>query len=473
MTDELWRLGAVETARRIRDRDIGCREVMAAHLGRMAAVNPGVNAVVVDLTEAALIAAEAADRAVAAGEPLGPLHGVPVTIKENVDVEGQATPNGVAAFADVIAPADAPAVANLRRAGAIVIGRTNTPEFSYRWFTANSLRGATLNPWDAARCPGGSSGGAAASVALGIGAIAHGSDLGGSLRYPAYCCGVATIKPTLGRVPAYNPSAPGERTPAVQIMAVQGPIARNVEDARLGLEVMAGADARDPWQIQAPLVGARPSVPIRVAVADEPAGITADPRVRDAVAAAARHLEDAGYAVEQVKPPAVAEIADKWLALIMAEAAITMRPLAGDVSAPEFVSMLDVSIAAARPLDLKNYMKTLGDRTRLMRDWLLFLDDYPLVLGPVSQEPAFPCDLDLEGTEAFARILEAQRLLVAVNFLGLPAAAVPVGLGGGGLPTGVQIIGQPFREDLCLDAARAIEDRAGGLHDLLWEKIEP
>ncbi|MBI3514529.1 MAG: amidase, partial [Proteobacteria bacterium] len=204
MTDELWRWDAVDVAQAIRLGRVSSREAVASCLQRLDAVNRAVNAVTVVLDEPALAAAAAADQAVKRGDALGPLHGVPVTIKENIDQAGCATTNGVVAFKDVIAETDSPPVANWKRAGAIVIGRTNTPAFSLRWHTDNELRGATLNPWAKTRTPGGSSGGAASSLALGIAPLAHGNDYGGSIRYPAYCCGVAGIRPTLGRVPAFN-----------------------------------------------------------------------------------------------------------------------------------------------------------------------------------------------------------------------------------------------------------------------------
>src|SRR3954471_19434277 len=212
-SSEIWQWSAVETAAAIRSRKVSAEDVTRAHIGRMAAANAALNAVVVDLSEQALETARACDRAQASGAELGTLHGVPVTIKINVDVEGQANSNGVVGLANNIAPGDAPIVANFRKAGAVILGMTNTPEFSLRAFTDNPLHGQTLNPWDPAITCGGSSGGAAASIAAGIGAIAHGNDVGGSLRWPAHCCGVSTIKPTLGRVPAYNASAPDERPP--------------------------------------------------------------------------------------------------------------------------------------------------------------------------------------------------------------------------------------------------------------------
>ena len=216
-------------------------------------VNPKLNAVVVDLSEEALKAAKAADNARTKKTELGPLHGVPITIKENVDYEGRPNPNGVAAQMNIIAPSDAPVVRNLKKAGAIVIGLTNTPEFSFRGFTDNPLHGLTLNPWDPDITCGGSSGGAGAAVAAGIGTIAHGNDIGGSLRWPAHCNGVVTIKPTQGRIPAYNESAAAERPMLAHLMSAQGPLARSVGDVR------ARARSHEPARSAGSLVGPRAS----------------------------------------------------------------------------------------------------------------------------------------------------------------------------------------------------------------------
>ena len=195
MSDELWRWDACDLAAAIRARRISSREAVASCLTRLDQVNPRINAVVDVLADEGLSAADRADEAVAKGATLGALHGVPVTIKIIVDYAGRATTNGVVAFKDRIAPTDSPPVANLRKAGAIIIGRTNVPPFSARFFTSNALYGRTLNPWNAARTPGGSSGGAAAAVATGIGPLAHGTDRAGSVRYPAYACGVIGLRP--------------------------------------------------------------------------------------------------------------------------------------------------------------------------------------------------------------------------------------------------------------------------------------
>ena len=198
-----------------------------------------------------------------AGARLGPLHGVPVTTKVNVDQRGHATTNGVVEFRNVIATEDSPVVANFRKAGAVLVGRTNTPAFSHRWFSDNDLHGATHNPWSKALTPGGSSGGAASAVAAGMGAIAHGNDFGGSIRYPAYACGVLGLRPTPGRIPAFNPSATSDRPITAQLMSVQGPLARSVADVRLALSAMAQGDVRDATWMPVPLDRARTAAPDR------------------------------------------------------------------------------------------------------------------------------------------------------------------------------------------------------------------
>ncbi|WP_373824747.1 amidase family protein, partial [Achromobacter insuavis] len=228
---DLWRLSAVELAARIRRRDVSAVEAAQSALARLEAVNPRINAVVDHRADDALAQAARVDAALARGEDPGALAGVPVTVKVNVDQAGFATTNGVTLQKDVIATVDNPVVANLRKAGAVIVGRTNTPAFSLRWFTGNLLHGNTLNPRDPALTPGGSSGGAASAVAAGIGHLAHGTDIAGSIRYPAYACGVHGLRPSLGRVPAYNAALP-ERTIGGQITAVSGPLGRSIADLR-------------------------------------------------------------------------------------------------------------------------------------------------------------------------------------------------------------------------------------------------
>jgi amidase len=468
MAGELWRMSAVDIAAAIRGGDISCVEAVTAAVDRMATVNGSVNAVVNDLSETALEQARRADEVVRSGVELGPLHGVPVTIKENADQRGLPTPNGLPALAEVLSPDDSPVVTNLLKAGAIVIGRTNTPEFSLRWFSDNPLHGKTLNPWKAEITPGGSTGGGAAAVALGIGAIAHGSDLGGSLRYPAYACGLATIRPSLGRIPAYNPSGAEERPPTFQLMSVQGPIAREVRDVRLAMAAMARGDTRDPWWVPAPIEGPRIDGPLRVAVTKTPVGLTCHPAVAAAVDQAADYLRAAGYAVEEVDPPLVDEVAASWRAILMTDTKVMMEEVIRKFGSADINAVYDGFQASVPEHDLAAYMRAVADRTRLIRAWNLFLEDYPLILAPVCQVPPYPQGEDLKGNDRMREILDEQTLLYAVNLLGLPAAAVPTGLHDSA-PMGVQIIGQRFREDLCLDAAQVIETATGVLTDRLLD----
>jgi amidase len=319
MTDNLWRWQACDLAHAIRTRQISSREAVVSCLARMEQVNSQINAVVDLLADEALTAAERADRSVAAGEAVGPLHGVPVTYKINMDYAGRPTTNGIVAFKDRVAKTDNPAIANWRAAGAIGIGRTNVPPFSARFFTSNALHGRTLNPWNPRRTPGGSTGGGAAAVAAGIGPLAHGSDRAGSIRYPAYACGILGLRPTIGRIPTFNATAPEDNSLTTQITHSQGPLSRTVRDLRLGFETMAASDPRDPWWVPVPVERYNRILPCAVALLSDNPGAETDPAVLDALRAAAKWLEDAGYRVEPAAPPHFEEIARLFFTLIRSE----------------------------------------------------------------------------------------------------------------------------------------------------------
>lgn len=451
-----WRWDAVDLARAIRLRQLSAREATRSVLDRCAAVNPAINAVVEVLADEALAAADAADAAMMRGEAIGPLHGVPVSTKINVDQKGVATSNGCVPLRNLIAAEDSAVVGNLRRAGAILFGRTNTPALSMRWFTENDLHGRTLNPWSAGHTPGGSSGGAAAALAAGIGPIAHGNDLGGSVRYPAYACGVVGIRPSFGRVPAYNPTMTAERPISAQMMSAQGPLARSVRDLRLALSVMAEGDARDPWWMPAPMQGPPTTRPIRVALCADPMGGGVHPAVREAVQRAGRLLAAAGYAVEEATPPDFPGTVSDWEAFSRTEGRIALADgfaKLGDEGAREtFAAMM----ARAPDLDLASWAATAARRTTRQREWAAFLARYPIMLLPVSLEPPFPQGLDLEGTQAFDGVFRAQAPMLVAPLLGIPGVSVPTGLADG-LPMGVQVMAARWREDLALDAAEVIE----------------
>jgi len=460
--DEIWRLSASEIVRAVRSKKISAREVVQAHLDRIEAVNGKVHAVTRVLAEEALAASDEADRTLSRGGEVGPLHGVPMTVKENIDVAGSATTQGVKALAEAVPSLDHPRIGQLRKAGAIPIARTNLPDFGLRWHTESGLHGPTINPWDRTRTPGGSSGGDAVALATGMTPLGNGNDYGGSLRWPAQCCGITSIKPSRGRVPHASALDPGDPPMTLQMFAVEGPMARRVGDVRLALSSMIGADARDPWWTPAPFPGPTLKAPIRVAVTPNPGGGSVHSDVADGLRKAARALEQAGYAVEEVDPPAVEEAAMLWLSLVGAEIRTTLWPPVQEMVSPGAREFMDEFLSRVPEIDLNGYVQGFAARNGLARQWSQFFERYPLVLGPVSTEPPFRVGLDLEGPDASWGIFRSMRLVVAVNLLGFPAAAVPVGVANG-LPQGVQLIGPMYREDLCLDAAEAVENALGVL----------
>ena len=410
MNQDLWSRSAVELAAMIRAREVSCVEVTQSVLGRIATYNGRINAIVADCSDEALRAAEQKDREAGSGTTLGPLHGVPVTIKENIDVAGQATTNGLPAYADLIAPDHSPVVRNLLDAGAIIVGRTNTPELSMRGTTDNPLHGRTLNPWDADASPGGSSGGASAAAAMGFGPIHHGNDIGGSLRFPAFACGLATVKPTLGRVPAYNPSAAAERGLLAQLMSVQGAICREVRDVRLATRVLTGGDPRDPWWVPVPFDGPALDPPIRVAVTCEAHGYPIDPQILAGIERAADVLSDAGYAVERVATPSIMKPAEAWFDVLVSEIAHFLGPAARAHGSETIQTIFEHYQRIGQPVDPAGYRQAIADRTALTRAWNVFLDRYPLVLCPFLMRPMYAWDYDAQGLEAGEGPLHVRHL---------------------------------------------------------------
>lgn len=453
---ELWRLSAVELARRVKAREVSARDAAESALQRLEAVNPMINAVVAYRPEWVLQQADDIDRAIARGEDPGPLAGVPVTTKINVDHAGFATTNGTRLQENLIAEVSSPAVDNLQKAGAIMLGRTNSPTFALRWFTSNQVHGRTLNPRNPLITPGGSSGGGAAAVTAGIGQIALGTDIGGSVRYPAYACGVHGLRPTSGRVPAFNASSP-ERAIGAQLMSAAGPMARTIGDLRLGLLALAAPDLRDPWYMPMPLVGR--DVPLRAALCLRPGGMQIAKEVEDALRDAAQRLADAGWTIEEIDDtPSMRETALLQERLWLGDGFDALSDSVARDGDPGAQAVVNAARLKVKDLPADVISRSLVRRTTLLRQWRLFLDQYAVVLMPVSGELPFPDDLDQQGAAGFDRVWEAQLTMRALPAMGLPGLAVTTQLVNG-VPVGVQIVAAHYREDLCLLAGEAIEAR--------------
>lgn len=470
--DEIWRLSATELATLTRAGDITAEAAVEASITRMQAVNPDLNAVVEDLSIEARTQARALDKARVAGAAPGPLQGVPVTIKINVDQKGHATSNGVTALKDLIAPDDAPVVANLERVGAIVIGRTNTPEFSFRADTDNPLHGRTHNPWGRHISPGGSSGGAGAAVMAGIGALAHGNDIGGSLRFPAAANGAVTIKPGLGRVPAWNPSQKAERGLLAQSMSVQGLITRSAEDLHLAMPTMIAPDIRDPFHVPLPWRGEVLDGPIKVAFSRNTYGYDLHPEVEKALETARDALADAGYIVEEVELPDVFDAGRTGYRALMGEVYAVMKQDVDAAGSDTVRKIFEVYFQEFPPFEGIELLQMMAKRTHYAREWAIFMQQYPLVLTPFLPQPFFKPDRDTEGAEGVHEVLGCAVYSYAMNFIGLPAGCVPARLAPlseGSQPINVQIVARRWREDMAVDACAVIERRVGRFSPHLWD----
>lgn len=471
MTDTpLWQLSATELSALTRAGEVSAEDATRSAIERMHETNGALNAVVVDLSEAAMSRARALD----AGADKGPLHGVPITVKINVDQKGQATSNGLPALKDFIAEGDAPVVRALEAAGAVIIGRTNTPEFSFRADTVNPLFGRTYNPWGRHLSAGGSSGGAGSAVMAGMGALAHGNDIAGSLRFPASANGAVTVKPGLGRVPAWNPSQAAERGMLAQSMSVQGLITRSARDLALAMPVMIRPDARDPFHVPLPWKGETPEGPIKVGFTKETLDAPLHPEVDAALDDAREALTDAGYVVEEITPPSLRELTEVAFRALMTEMDAMSGADLHRLSSDEMRGILAQYLAAAPAYDFEDYLRAVAMRTRFARQWALLLEEYPLVLTPFLPMPFFTAGRDAEGDEGAAEILAASAWSTAVNFMGLPAGNVPsrlAALDTGVQPIGVQIIGRRWREDLIVEAMVAIESGIGPMAPRLWSRM--
>jgi amidase len=459
---KIWQLSATELAQHIAHRELSSTEVVEAHLARIEAVNPALNAIVRVLCDEARKAAALADQMLSAGEKVGPLHGVPFTVKENIDMAGLPTTWGVPALAQAIVPKDAPVVERMRAAGAIPIARTNLPDMALRVHTVSSLHGLTRNPWHPGRTAGGSSGGEAAALASGMTPIGLGNDIGGSLRNPANACGIASIRPSAGRVPDAGYVPAEDHLLAVQLMNVQGPMGRRVADVRLGLKILIGAHPRDPWSIDAPFEGAPVARPIRVAVVAEPPGGSTDPKVAATVRRAAQALADAGYAIEEVCPPRYEDAVSCWARFIMGDFASVLALLSPMMGTDARTFLDNFGKAVPALADTTAYSQLMIERDGIARAWSMFAAERPLLLTPTWTQLPFEHGFDSATPEGTAATKELMRPVVPANLLGLPSACVPAGRDEAtGLPIGVLVTGRRFREDLCLEAAEAIETRLG------------
>lgn len=461
MGTELWARGALELAEMIARREVSSVEVIQAHIDRIEAVNPALNAIVRRLDEQALAAAADADRAVAAGDALGAFHGVPFTVKENIDLAGTPTTSSLVAFAEAIVAVDAPVVERMKGAGAIAIGRTNLPDLGLRVATESSLHGITRNPWNAGLTAGGSSGGEASSLASGMSPIGLGNDIGGSLRNPAHCCGITSIKPSTGVVPSAATLPPENFSLMFQLMAVEGVMARSVADVRAGLITVAGPHVRDPLALPVHLADIAGGRRLRVALLAEPPGGTTHPGVASAIRHAADVLADHGAEVVEAAPATFERSIELWGALLMTDIAQNV-PMIEMVMGEEGMKFLRSAIEVFPVGDLGSFTSMLAERLGVEKDFHQFLSEYDVLLSPTWAHPPFAHGADNATADGPQRTFDTMRAVVPANLAGLPAAVVPVGMADG-MPVGAQLTGKRFADLRCLGVAQLLEDALGPL----------
>ena len=439
-------------ANAIRNREISSAEVVDSFLDRIKEVNPKLNAVVRLAEKTARDEALEADEALRRGEIPGPLHGVPITIKDSFDTAGLISTGGTKGRSHYVPSRDATVVSRLRSAGAILIGKTNTSELTLSYETNNLIYGKTNNPYDLARSPGGSSGGAAAIVAAGGTAFDIGSDYGGSLRFPSHCCGVATIKPTSGRVPRTGHILPfgGQFDSFQQI----GPIARSVNDLSLVLSIIAGPDNIDPGIVPMPLgeplkVGLEN---LKVAFHVENGIVSPSPETDKVVREAAALLDDAGLIVTETRPTGIEQTYQLMIELLSADGGASIRRLLQNANTRDHTLPW---LELAKPIGAAEFDARMMRLSRFQSSMLTFFKDYDLILCPVNAFPAMP-----HGS--LGADLEAFSYTMTYNMTGWPAVVVRGGTSPNGLPIGVQIIAHPWREDIALAVAGYLETHLGG-----------
>ncbi|MFN8033559.1 MAG: amidase [Mycobacterium sp.] len=459
MTD-LCHLPAHELARRMTDGAVSCREVVQAHLARIDAVNPHLNALVVAADpEQCLAQADAADARTARGEPTGRLHGVPVVVKDVITVAGLACSGGVAPLR-AVAATDATVVARLRAAGAIVLGLTNVPEMGRGGESNNNLYGRTNNPFDLTRTPGGSSGGSAALVSAGGAALSVGSDGGGSIRQPSHNTGIAGLKPTHGRVPRTG-SVFGDAAGIFGPFNCYGPLARSVADLFLGLSVMGGPDLRDPYAAPAPLgdpadVGL---TTLRVATYLDDGISPPDDDVAAVVTAATQALADAGATIRHGRPGCLGRTMDLlWRSVFLGgDRGKGFEADLAEIGVTDPSEELAEFLRQARGVDfsLSEARRRLADIDTYRIEMLQFMDDFDVIVGPAMPTPAKPHHHGLVEIDDFSH-------LMVHNLTGWPAVVVRCGTSALGLPIGVQIAARPWQDATALAAAAHLEAVFGG-----------
>jgi amidase len=448
-------MSAQEIAESIRNKNVTSRVVVESHLARIAEVNGKVNAVCRVLERDALTLADAADEMVKNGTQLGPLHGVPFTIKENIDVAGLPTTQGIEALRDSVAHRDAPVVERMRAAGAIPIARTNLPDLGLRIHTDSMLYGRTKNPWKSDRTAGGSSGGEAAALATGMSPIGLGNDIGGSLRNPAHCCGVASIKPSLGVIPDAQTFPVEDFGLSSQLMLNQGVMARRIADVRVGFRAVAGSHYRDPTSVPALLTDLSAGETLRVAVMPMPPGGSTNPEIADVVRRAANALEERGHRVEETNPPDFELACAVWSIQLIGELSLQID-LLDAVMGEGGRRFLHLTRDASPSVGLAEWSQAQYQRNGIARRWSEWFQRFDVLLCPVWTQPPFVYDSDIADEAGAMATVELMRPVLPANLLGLPAAVVSAGLAGG-LPAGVQVIGARYTDLRCIAIAEQIE----------------
>lgn len=464
LMNDLTFLPAVEMANQIREKRFSPVELAEAHLTKIQWLNSKLNAFVQVDPERVLREARGAEAAVAGGHTLGPLHGVPVSIKSSIEVAGMRCESGTRVRAGFVASNDAPLVERLRRAGAIVLGVTNTPEILMAWETDNLLYGRTNNPWDLERTSGGSSGGEAAAIAAGMSAGGVGSDGGGSIRVPAHFCGICGLKPTPGRIPATGHFPPSGGPFA--LIGVVGPMARTVADLRALFEAMQGPDDGDTCAAPVPLRWPRENELRKLCVGyfEDDGRTPVTPETRAAVRTAAEALRGAGFQVEPFRPQGLEEARVLWKQFFVTMGGMLLRPMfherEKDLS-PILRQFLEWS-AAERALTGDSLLEAWIRRDVIRADFLAQMRKFPILLCPAAAIPAFrhgERSWPMEGKTV--HYLDAWSYTEWFNLLGNPAAVVPLSHSAAGLPIGVQIVGRPWEEEQVLAVGSALEKECG------------